>query len=213
MLLFGHSGITLGVAALLANALPSGYFSRTTGNEAIASPPPFSQVPPTISYIPRHRMSWFVSLGTHVDIRLLVIASILPDIIDKPLGIYIFGEAISNGRIFCHTLLFLFLVTMAGVYLYRSSGKTHLFAVSFGILTHLIFDQMWRNPRTLFWPVLGLTFDRADAPGWLISILNALLTDPATYLPELAGAVILGWFAITLMLQRKALRFLKSGKV
>lgn len=213
MLLFGHTGITLGVAALLANALPGGYFSRATGSEAIESSSRFSQVPQTVSDIPSRRTSWFVSLGTRMDIRLLLIGSLLPDIIDKPVGIFFFREAISSGRIFCHTLLFLFLVTMAGVYLYRSQGRTHLFAVSLGILTHLIFDQMWRNPHTLFWPFLGLIFDRADVSEWLIGMYNALLTDPETYLTELAGAIILVWFAITLVLQRKALHFLKSGKI
>ncbi len=213
MLLFGHVGITLGVAALLANALPGGYFSRTTGSEAIESSSRFSQVPQNVSDIPSRRTSWFVSLGTRMDIRLLLIGSLLPDIIDKPVGLFFFREAISNGRIFCHTLLFLFLVTMAGVYLYWNLGRTHLFAVSLGVLTHLIFDQMWRNPHTLFWPFLGLIFDRVDAAKWLISIFNALLTKPEIYLPELVGAIILGWFAITLMLQKKTLHFLKSGQI
>jgi len=83
MLLFGHTGITLGVVALLANALPGGYFSRNTEKETIESSSPFSQVPQTISDIPRHKTSWFVSLGTRMDIRLLLIGSLLPDIIDK----------------------------------------------------------------------------------------------------------------------------------
>ena len=213
MLLFGHTGITLGVAALLANALPGGYFSRNTGNEVIESSSPSSQVPQAVSGNPGHRTSWFVSLGARMDIRLLLIGSLLPDIIDKPVGLFFFREAISNGRIFCHTLLFLFLTTMAGVYLYRRLGKTHLFAVSFGVLTHLIFDQMWRNPHTLFWPFLGLIFDREDAAEWLINIFNALFTEPETYLPELAGAIILGWFVVTLMLRRKVWHFLRSGQI
>jgi hypothetical protein len=213
MLLFGHIGITLGAAVLLANVLPSTRFSKTTGNEAIESSSSSSQVAVTLSNLPSHKGSWLAPLGNRIDIRLLLIGSLLPDIIDKPIGLLLFRETLSNGRIFCHTLLFLILITIAGLYLYRSRGRTYLLAVSFGILTHLILDQMWRVPRTLFWPVYGLTLDRMDVSDWMANILNALLTDPATYLPELLGVVILIWFAVTLLLRRKALSFLKSGQV
>jgi len=216
MLVFGHIGITLGAAALLANALPSSRFSNTTTNETIKSlsrSSPVPPTPPTLSNPQSHRVSWFTSLGTRLDIRLLLIGSLLPDIIDKPVGLLLFRETLSNGRTFCHTLLFLILITISGLYQYRSRGRTHLLAVSFGILAHLILDQIWRTPRTLFWPVYGLTFDRMDVSDWIPNILHALLTDPATYLPELVGAIILLWFAVTLMLRRQALHFLKSGRV
>ena len=212
MLVFGHVGITLGAAALLAKTLPIS-FSKITANEAMEFSSSSSQAAPTLSNLQSHKASWFASLGSLIDIRLLLIGSLLPDIIDKPIGLLLLRETLSNGRIFCHTLLLLILITIAGLYLYRSRGRTHLFAVSFGILTHLIFDQMWRAPRTLLWPVYGLTFDRMNVSDWMPNILHASFTNPATYLPELVGAVILVWFAITLMLQRKALHFLKSGRV
>lgn len=162
MLLFGHIGITLGIAVLLANALPSSRFSKTTGNEAIESHPSSSQVATTLSNLPSYKASWLASLGSRIDIRLLLIGSLLPDIIDKPVGHFFFQNTISNGRIICPTLLFLALITLAGLYLYQSRGKTSLLAVSFGTFTHLIFDQMWRAPRTLFWPIYGVTFDRMN---------------------------------------------------
>ena len=140
MLLFGHTGITLGVASLWAKALEVGYFHRNIQKELIGSSAPSSHAPTTISGIPSQKMSWFASLGSRMDIRLLLAGSLLPDIIDKPWGIYIFREAISNGRIFGHTILFLLVVTMAGIYLYRSRGKTCMLAVSFGVLPHLVFD-------------------------------------------------------------------------
>ncbi len=213
MLLFGHIGITLGTAVLLAKALPSSRFSKTTGNEAIESHSSSSQVAATPSNLPSYKASWLVSLGNCIDIRLLLIGSLLPDIIDKPIGRFFFQDTISNGRIISHTLLFLILIALAGLYLYQSRGKTSLLAVSFGTFTHLIFDQMWRTPRTLFWPIYGFTFDRMDLTDWIPNILHTLMTDPQVYIPELVGTAILVWFTLALVRKQKVFYFLKCGRV
>ena len=181
MLLFGHTGITLGTAALLDKALPHQLFSRITGNSE--------------------------------DIRVLLIGSLLPDIIDKPIGYLFFRNAISTGKAFAHTLLFLFIVAVAGAYLYKRHGKTGLLVISFGIFTHLVFDQMWRNPQALFWPLLGTTFPRGDAATWIPNMLKGLLTDPQIYIPELVGLAILIWFLLTLARRRKVLYFLRYGRL
>lgn len=159
------------------------------------------------------RLSWLTSLADKIDIRILLIGSLLPDIIDKPVGMLFFRETISNGRIYCHTLLFLILITLAGIYLYRSHHRIYLLVLSFGTFTHLVLDQMWRAHQTLLWPFYGLAFEKVDITEWLPGIFDALLTNPATYLPELVGAVILVWFAIILLLRRKVFRFLKSGQI
>ena len=207
MLVFGHAGITLGVSALLASALGSSPLSKTKRNEAIAPPSHYSQV------VSNRKASWLTYLGSRIDIRFLLVGSLLPDIIDKPVGQFFFRQTLSNGRIFCHTLVFLILVTVTGVYLYKHSGKTLPLVFSFGTLTHLVFDEMWHAPQTLFWPLLGLTFDRTDIGNWIADLLRALLTDPTVYLPELVGAGILIWFAWLLLHKRKIYSFIKYGKI
>jgi len=162
---------------------------------------------------PKCKASWLTYLSSRIDIRLLLIGSLLPDIIDKPVGHFFFRETFSSGRIFCHTLLFLILVAVSGIYLYRRYSKTWLLTLSFGTFTHLIFDQMWFSPRTLFWPLLGLSFERSDISNWIPNIFHALLTDPAVYLPELAGAVILIWFTWLLFRRREIFSFIKHGQV
>src|SRR3972149_396130 len=47
-----------------------------------------------------------------LDYRLIVVAAMLPDIIDKPVGQVFFREFFSYGRIFAHTLLFLILISL-----------------------------------------------------------------------------------------------------
>lgn len=45
----------------------------------------------------------------------ILVGSVLPDIIDKPLGGIILKDTIGNGRIYAHTLLFLLSLFVIGV--------------------------------------------------------------------------------------------------
>ena len=213
MLVFGHTGITLGAAAVLAGIVNSGRLPEAAENQATDSPPRSSRPIPALNNFPRDKVSWFTSLGSYIDIRLLLIGSLLPDIIDKPIGQFFFKETFSNGRIFCHTLLFLIIITLTGLYLYRRRSKTWLLVLSFGTFTHLVCDLMWRSPRTLLWPIYGFAFEKLDLTRWIQGILHALLTNPAVYVPELIGAAILIWFVVVLARRRKVYAFIRNGQV
>ncbi len=54
-----------------------------------------------------------------IDYRFLIVGAILPDLIDKPIGQYIFVSTFSNGRIFGHTILFVLLLAMIALYAER----------------------------------------------------------------------------------------------
>ncbi|AGK60062.1 hypothetical protein Asulf_00026 [Archaeoglobus sulfaticallidus PM70-1] len=82
-----------------------------------------------------------------MDYRLIFIGSLLPDIIDKPLGMILLP--LNNGRVFGHTLLFILILLLIGLK-YRKS----LF-LSFASFLHLIEDELWNEPETFFWPLLG----------------------------------------------------------
>jgi inner membrane protein len=188
MLLFGHTGITLGVAALATRAVNNRQAERL------------------------QEKNWFDSLSDLVDIRLLVIGSMLPDIIDKPLGQYFFSGTFSNGRVFAHTLLFLVLVTAAGWFLYRRRRQRWLLTLAAGVFTHLAFDEMWQVPATIFWPVLGLQFPRYELTGWATGILQALASNPYVYVSEAVGLAVIIWFGITLIRRKRLLAFIWQGK-
>ena len=79
----------------------------------------------------------------------IVIGSLLPDIIDKPLGRIILAETIGSGRIFAHTLLFGALLGLAGYYLYHK-GQDKLLIVAGASFCHLLEDQMWNTPNSIF---------------------------------------------------------------
>ncbi len=209
MLVFGHAGLTLGIAAALAGLTNNSHFTKDGEVGKIAHYAQSSRVSAeSPNYSKTHKALWIESLADYADLRLLLIGSLLPDIIDKPVGEFFFRQTFSNGRIFGHTLLFLALITIVGLYLYRRRRKTWLLALSFGTFTHLIFDQMWRDSHTLLWPAYGFPFTRVEIINWLL-----LFKNPQAYIPELVGAAILAWFAQLLVRRRRVFAFFRYGKV
>ena len=203
MLILGHTGFTLGAAILLNGALskmllPKKYSLSVSPKSA----------PPTDSRASCPELS-----SGYIDIRALLVGSLLPDIIDKPVGQILFRDTFSNGRIFCHSLLFLLVITSAGRYLYKRNKKTWLFAFSFGTFMHLILDQMWLTPQTLLWPLYGSAFPKADMSHWLENIFIALRTVPSVYIPEIIGALVLGIFLRQLMRLRAWNNFIIKGTI
>ena len=188
MLIFAHAGITLGAVTLVAGVVNKKQSSHNT------------------------KISWFTSLSRYVDIRILLVGSLLSDIIDKPVGQYFFRETFSSGRIFSHTLLFLIVLTGIGFYLYKRHRQVWMLTLAAGTFFHLILDGMWASPATLFWPLLGFTFERAELENWLWNILRALFSHPEVYIPELTGLAILLWFGLSLLFRRKVSAFFKLGK-
>jgi len=165
-----------------------------------------------------YRLSRFSSLARYIDIRILLVGSLLPDIIDKPLGRIFFRGVFANGRIICHTLFFLIILSLAGIHLYRRRRKNWLLVLSFGTFTHLIFDQMWLSPHTLFWPLYGWSFPKhADVRFicWLGGIFTSLWTQPNgyAYITETIGGVVLAFFLWHIMKEKTLLNFIVKGKV
>ena len=212
MLVFGHTGITLGAAVLLKGILARSYSLRTRESEVREHSTSSPQMLPAQNYPSGGRASGLNSVGNWIDIRFLLIGSLLPDIIDKPVGQFFFRDSLSNGRTFCHTLLFLALITFAGLYFYRSHRKTSMLAFAFGTFIHLICDQMWLTPQTLLWPLYGITFPKVDLTHWIQNIFYALHTDPGVYVYELVGVAILIWFVVALVRRKMVGAFIRSGK-
>ena len=203
MLILGHAGITLGTAVLLSGAMTA--IRPPIPNQEEASQPAADS--------PNKPESWLISLARHVDIRLLLIGSLLPDIIDKPLGHIFLREALSSGRTIGHTLFFSILITLIGLLLYRYGKKTWLLVVSFGALIHLILDQMWTTPETLLWPFFGFAFEKHDISSYIPDIIDNLTTKPDVYIPEIVGGLILIWFVYEVLRRRKLLSFIKHGRI
>jgi inner membrane protein len=213
MFVFGHAGITLGLALLLAEAR---VIKGRTGANGLPGPGPASPQPSVgVKNKTGGGRSPLTYLAERIDIRLLLIGSLVPDIFDKPIGELIFRQTFSNGQIFSHTLLFLIVVTTGGLVLYFTLHKTWLAAISFGVFTHLVLDAMWQTPRTLFWPLLGATFERHQGSfyTWVETVLSHVVNDPWVFIPEFAGLLVVAWLVWRLARRGTLGAFLKRGQI
>jgi hypothetical protein len=147
----------------------------------------------------------------NMDLRYLVLGAIL---IDTPIG-FAMWPAFENVRLLAHSLLFAATV-MAVVLLLTRRGRPRKrwMPLAIGILLHLVFDAMWRQPETLWWPFLGWQFTStgfADVGGYL----SWLFTNPTMWILEGAGLVylILLGHRSRLMQPEERERLLKTGRV
>lgn len=100
----------------------------------------------------------FKSFNGKYDYILIIIGSILPDIIDKPVGRILLVSSINNGRIFAHTLIFIILMFAIAYYIWKKNHVFGGFLIAGSSFCHLIEDKMWEIPKTFFWPLFGLNF-------------------------------------------------------
>lgn len=133
----------------------------------------------------------YLILKGNVDYRYVIVGSLLPDIIDKPIGIYIFGATFDNGRIFCHTLLFASVLMIVSLYLNRQSRFSGLKFLALATFFHLAEDEMWQVPQTFYWPMLGIDFKERLQVNFVTYLVTKNSTDIFTYITEAIGVLIL----------------------
>ena len=206
MFIFGHVGITLGAATAVSGGI-------TRFRASPKEPPPVngkSKIkgePGSIS----ERLG-LGALSRFLDIRVLLIGTLVPDIIDKPLSFLGFG----NGRSITHTLLVFLIVLAAALYLWKYRSQIWLLAIAIVIFTHLIFDRMWAAPRTLFWPLYGWAFTPAVQKiglGQFSVWCHELFSNSYVYISETIGILIFVFFVGTLLHEKKLQSFLLTGKI
>ena len=205
MFLFAHVGITLGAAALASAAVSQW------------RKPPLQTTSTTGKTVPEPQRSFAELIGLKplsrfLDIRLLLIGSMFPDIIDKPLEFLGFRD----GRSIGHTLLVFLFFLLIGFYLYLNHKKTWILAIAIGIFTHLILDSMWANPPILLWPFYGWGFPtRPYQPGLdqIQDLVAHFADDPAVDISDGIGLAVL-LVALGIVVFQKGLKiFLLKGKI
>jgi len=139
---------------------------------------------------------WTGSIHTGIDYRIVLLGSMLPDIIDKPLGGIILKEALGNGRIYSHTLIFLLILLGAGFFLWTKHKRSWGLVLAGGSFIHHVLDGMWLYPETFLWPAFGFGFPAGNPDGWLSRWIEGLLTNPVIFIPEIIGGVFLLHFLL-----------------
>ena len=130
-----------------------------------------------------------------MDLRFLALGAIASDVIDLPIGIAMW-DAVGSVRLAAHSLPFGALV-MASVLLLTRRGPRRkrwmLFAV--GVLLHLLLDAMWRQPETLWWPLLGWDFTPSGFDTYAVYAAD-VVTNPIMWGGEVVGLAYLVWLAV-----------------
>ena len=126
--------------------------------------------------------------GLRLDYRLVMLGSMLPDLIDKPLGHFILRDTLNNGRIYGHTLAFALALLVFSLVALRI-GKAGPVVVWLGLMAHLALDGMWQSPDTLLWPLYGWSFPVLEYSFFWDNLRN--LARPENLIPELMGLAVL----------------------
>jgi hypothetical protein len=148
-----------------------------------------------------------------VDFRAVIVGAMLPDLIDKPLGLWIAPDLVDHSlRSIAHGLLFGLLILVVGglVLVTRRSPRAMLLAIASS--GHLALDRMWSNPTILLWPLMGWEF-AAEYPSigeWASGHLTNLLTF-FTDFPELLGFLAIVGFTAHILRSGNLRRFIATG--
>lgn len=148
-----------------------------------------------------------------IDYRFVLIGSILPDIIDKPIGAGLFRNVFHNSRIFGHTLIFSLFLIFIGLYMLKKHGKNNILLLGICSSIHLVLDSMWLYPDILIWPYFGWKFPARPEGNWVSSDIVRLITDPTYYLPELIGFAIILYYFIRIFRNKQIKQFINQGKL
>ncbi len=150
-----------------------------------------------------------------VDFRLMALAAILPDLIDKPLAVFVFPES-HAALLYAHTLL---LHVAAWIAAMKSPWRKKLFPYMLAFSGHLIGDRIWLFGQTFLYPFKGWRFLRWRNVGSVKDFGRAyadiVREEPILLWFEVVGFLLLGLFVRQNRLgdRRRLREFLRTGKL
>jgi inner membrane protein len=155
-----------------------------------------------------------LDIDPDADYRLVALAAIAPDLIDKPLAWAYFYRKYKAAVLFAHTLLFNAIVLWVALRRFPVA-LTYVLA----LVGHSGLDRLWLFPDTFFWPLRGWRFhvwqrSGEDRGKLRRAYLHTFTTRPGLWLWELGGLLALAWFVRKHRLYRpeNLLWFAISGK-
>ncbi len=124
------------------------------------------------------------ALDRRADLRFVIFFTLVADIVDKPLGLWVFKETINNGRVWFHSLAVNLLVSLVLVAL-RKPGVYVL-----ALWLHQLCDRMWMRPWVALWPLTGrFGYRDLDFEDWVYGIFS-----PYNVGSDVVGLLILAAF-------------------
>lgn len=118
-----------------------------------------------------------------------VVGSILPDIIDKSLGL-VFPSVLGGGRTVFHALVIIIVILLCTLIFFRSMARWPGAGMAGAVLLHQIMDEMWTLPADWFWPLLG-PFTGHMIPDYIGFYFWQEITSPSEWIFMTGSLVIL----------------------
>lgn len=152
-----------------------------------------------------------------VDYRYVIVGSILPDLVDKPLVQIFFGLTKHSGHLIAHTFTFAALLMAFGAVWYGLKGSLSWFLLGTGSLIHILLDKLILLPNVFSLPVLSNVFTLLPKQLWFIhDVTHSVYTripyiedvkqyfiEPYIYLSEILGGMIILYFIIKLYIKKR----------
>ncbi len=156
----------------------------------------------------------YVFRDERIDLRLLILGAVLPDLVDLPIGA-IWFSAFRSVQLFGHTMLFAALAMVIVVFsTKRGRARKRWVPLAAGILIHLVLDLMWLDSATLWWPFLGHEFSDTGYETFRMLARN-ILGDWKIWLCEGVGGLYLGMLVSRagLVSAESRRRFIETGRI
>ncbi len=131
---------------------------------------------------------------SQLDYRLLAVCAMGPDLIDKPLAIFVLPQA-QTSQLVAHSLLFNVTALVFALLLWRQAVP---YTVAF--LFHIVADRMWNHTESFWWPLFGWQtfwqYKPMNTAESMISVyLDIIYSYPQVWVIELAALFFLIGFA------------------
>jgi hypothetical protein len=146
------------------------------------------------------------------DYRKVALAAVLPDLVDKPLAIFVFPD-LNAGLLFSHAPLFHLLPWLL------SALRPGLLPYALAFTGHIIADRIWFFGDTFWFPLRGFRFHQwqhiGDPRAFASAYKGLFKRRPDLYLYEFGAIALLAWFVISggLTSRRALSKFVRSGKL
>ena len=120
---------------------------------------------------------WIVFKDPAIDLRLVIVGALLPDVIDVWTG----HRWIAHTVLFSVTLLVVVMLATRG----RRRLRRQLLALPIGTFLHLVLDGMWTDRHVFWWPFFGSGFGDRSIPSLSRGVADVPL--------EIIGGFALAW--------------------
>ena len=118
------------------------------------------------------------------------LGSVLPDIVDKPLGHIVLTSVLDNGKIYFHSLIIFLLFFMTGILVWKYYRSHSFLYVALGIIIHQLVDLMWKRPVNWYYPFLG-RYQVEVHQNYVVQVIITELTSPTEWIFFIGILVIL----------------------